>query len=163
MSDALLELMEEADCLVLPNDPGAFLIDAKGTPSSGSASCAADVDRWVFVYAHKDNEPIVLIDHADGAFDAPHTTTEHPFGVFIEPLPRTMGLERAIALLREAAFDEPFAAVSVFRRLFPLNSEPAYLFTFPRKPFVFVGIETGTVTQASDSGRTGPDSLTLDP
>lgn len=150
--DTLLDLMAQAEDRVLPDFPLAVLIEVVGGPSAGVAHEAADVDRWQFrfvddVYATFPGT--VELDFADDAFAQPVLVPWPLLGTVFESLPREMDLPEAVALLRNAGYDEPFSAVALSRPLTnPLPEEAMFIFTLPGK-YVFVGALSGEVHEES--------------
>jgi len=128
---------------------GASPLEANGRPSSGTATTAAEVDRWRFVF---DNQRTpgsrfrtAIVRYGRGRFGP--VKGRRP--AFLEdnrlsPLPEMM-LVNAIARLREAGFQSPFSSVTLRFPLAPSSSEPLYIFGFADGSFIGVGTKTGTV------------------
>jgi hypothetical protein len=128
---------------------GASPLEADGVPSSGTATTAADVDRWRFVF---DNQRTpgsrfrtAIVRYRKGHFGP--VRGHRP--AFLEdnrlsPLPEMM-LESAVARLRDAGFRSPFSSVTLRFPLGPSSSEPLYIFGFADGSSIGVGTKTGTV------------------
>lgn len=144
-----LTLLGEAEEIVWPNYPNAIVIEAQGSPSSGQANRAGDVNRWVFVFADNPQGPevgTVLLDYARREFGQPVYVPEAWFGTVYETLPRQIGLAEAIQYMRDAGHTAPFTSVTVREPLtFPPPGEALYAFSLPGR-FVLVGALTGEVT-----------------
>jgi hypothetical protein len=132
---------------------GASPLEADGSPSSGAAMTAADVDRWRFVF---DNQRTpgsrfrtAIVRYRKGRFGRVKGVKP----TFLEdnrisPLPE-MALDDAVARLRDAGFADPFSTVTLRFPLGPSFSEPLYIFEFDGGSFVGVGTKTGTVAPLS--------------
>jgi hypothetical protein len=148
--DTLLDLMDQAEDIVLPDFPLAVLIELVGGPSVGVAYEAEDVDRWQFRFVddiYATFPGTVELDFAEGGFDVPVLVPWPLLGTVFESLPREMDLVEAVGLLRDAGYDEPFSSV-VFRRPLtnPLPDEAMFIFTLPGK-YVSVGAISGQVNE----------------
>jgi hypothetical protein len=129
---------------------GASPLEAKGRPSSGTATTAAEVDRWRFVF---DNQRTpgsrfrtAIVRYGRGRF-GPVKGRRPAFNLddnSLSPLPEMM-LDNAVAHLRTAGFQSPFSSVTLRFPLGPSSSEPLYIFGFADGSFIGVGTKTGTV------------------
>jgi hypothetical protein len=129
---------------------GASPLEAKGVPSSGTATTAADVDRWRFVF---DNQRTAgsrfrtaIVRYRRGRF-GPVNGRRPAFSLDdnrLSPLPE-MSLDDAVAHLRDAGFGSSFTSVTLRFPLGPPSSEPLYIFGFADGSSIGVGTKTGTV------------------
>jgi len=124
-------------------------LEADGWASSGSATTAAEIDRWRFVFDNQGTSgsrfASAVIKYGKSGFET--VTGVRP--AFLEdnrlrPLPR-MTLEDAVARLRDAGFQSPFSAVTLRFPLGPSSSEPLFIFGFADGSSIGVGTRTGTV------------------
>jgi hypothetical protein len=125
-------------------------LEADGWASSGSATTAAEIDRWRFVFDNQETSgsrfASAVIKYGTSGFGT--VTGVRP--AFLEdnrlrPLPR-MTLEDAVARLRDAGFQSPFSSVTLRFPLGPSSSEPLFIFGFADGSSIGVGTKTGTVT-----------------
>lgn len=142
-----LELMNQAEQIVHAQYPSFTLIEAWGTPSSGSATVAADIDEWWFIFvAPIDDEPsTVTLGYANCRFDSPEFVSDLWVGTVYERLPRAVSLDQAIEALRATGCTDAFTGVTIRRALImPEPPEACYAFSIPCQ-FFLVGAETGEV------------------
>ncbi len=142
-------LMNEAEQLVQPEYPNSLLIEAHGTPSSGSAEDANDIDQWLFIFVDDmgaANVGTVLLEYVGGEFGDPVHVPQGWVGTVYERLPRVLNLAQAIQKMREAGHIGSFSMVTLRKPLtFPQPEEALYAFSLPGR-FVLVGAETGEVS-----------------
>ena len=144
-----LDLMSEAETIVQVDYPNSLLIEANGSPSSGSANAAQDIDQWRFVFVDDIDATsvgTVLLEYANGAFGDPQHSTQGWIGSVYERLPQDMSLSTALEKVREAGYENDFSAVTLRKPLtFPQPEEALYSFSLPGQ-YVMVGVLTGEVT-----------------
>ena len=144
-----LNLMGQAERVVWVTYPNAMLIEAQGAPSTGTATNAADIDRWAFVFDADSTNPgsgTVTIQYSNGSFGEPVYVAQGWVGTIFERLPRVLSLGDAVTNMRDGGFTDDFSAVTLRKALtFPVPTEASYAFSLPGQ-FVLVGAETGTIT-----------------
>ena len=149
-NDPQLQLLSRAEEIVEEDFPQAVLVEARGTPASGTATTADDVVTWRFLFMEDPQAPgatTVVLDYADGEFGEPELLTQGLVGTKYELLPRTMTLTTAIQFLRDAGYNDPFSRVVLRKPLtFPVPDEAYYIFAIGDES-VLVGMATGEVSR----------------
>jgi hypothetical protein len=144
------ELMAEADRIVKKQYPTAVQVEIHGTPSSGSADLASEVDHWRFVFTDIDGVSTITLDYFDGSFGEIARSIEPWTETEIRDLPRRINLDDAISLLRKAGYTEPFKSVTLRApTIFPQQSEVSYAFSLDSQ-IVFISATTGEIVKAVD-------------
>lgn len=148
--DPLLQLLSQAEQIVEADHPQAVLVEARGTPASGTATTAGDIVTWRFLFMADSEVPgasTVVLDYAGGEFDEPELLMQGLIDTMYERLPRTMTLTTAIQFMRAAGYDDPFSQVVLRKPLtFPVPYEAYYAFTVGSRS-VLVGMATGEVSE----------------
>jgi hypothetical protein len=153
-----LSLLSQAACLVEGAYPGSIFCGADGKPAQGTASSEAEVNVWRFGFdgpRQQGKWTSVSLEYSNGEFGSPTFHDEPIFGdhVIVPPhWPIKMALTKAIQLKNEAGYTLPFRFVNLRWPLSPGNVEPYYIFTDTNGLRVFVGVESGSVTQRSLEG-----------
>ena len=149
-NDPQLQLLDQAEAIVEADHPRAVMVEACGTPASGSASTAAEIVTWQFRFMGDSDVPgasTVVLDYADGEFGEPELLLQGLIGTMYERLPRTMTLTTAVQFMRDAGHDGAFSLVVLRKPLaFPVPNEAYYAFTLSDR-VVLVGTATGEVTE----------------
>ena len=144
------QLMSQAEQIVEEDYPDALLIEVIGTPSSGSAEAASDIDTWEFRFVDDPGGAFpgtVFLDYANGEFGELEFVPFPLLGTVFERVPRVMSLATAVETMRDAGYTADFTGVALRKPLtFPESPEAYYIFELSDR-FVFVGMTTGEVTE----------------
>ena len=126
-----------------------MLVEARGTPASGTVTDADHIVDWLFIFTAYDDDPgsaTVLLEYTGGEFREPELVTQGLIGTMFERLPRTMTLATAVQFMRDAGYDEAFSEVVLRKPLvFPVPDETFYIFE-TADAFVLVGMASGKVS-----------------
>jgi len=140
-------VMSTGEALATETWPDARIVDVVGMALEGTATATADFDRWLLVLVANDGSAAGNIElwwTADGAFEAPIYHDDPYYGVMDDPLPRTMGLDQALGLVRGEGYAEAINSVSLNKPLWPIV-EARYAFMYDGG-VVFVDVATSAVT-----------------
>ncbi len=142
-----LELMDAAGQLLGATWPNAQLVDVLGVPSVSWAHEATEFGQWRLVFLANDGSGAGNIelwwDVAEG-FAEPIYHDDPFYGVMDAPLPDTMSLSDAIALVRQAGYQTAFSSVAMNTPQWP--AVPAR-YSFPAAGgILFVDIGSGAIT-----------------
>jgi hypothetical protein len=136
-----------------PEFKDAVLLEADGTPTSGTVTTADGITRWRIVFQNQTTKGSkyrsVFINATDGKLGEPVGNTQ-PFleDVDINTVP-SMTLADAVEKLRAAGHKEPFGAVTLRFPLGPGFDQPLYIFGFGSGEFWAVETKTGEVKSLS--------------
>ena len=151
----ITELIKEATTKIRANPEfkNAVLLEADGTPASGTVTTADDITHWRIVFQNQTTKGSkyrsAFMSATDGKLGDPVGNTE-PYleDVDINTVP-TMTLATAVSKLRAAGHEEPFGAVTLRFPLGPGFDEPLYIFGFGSGEYWSVGTRSGKVKSLS--------------
>ncbi len=127
------------------------LLFATGTPSSGAARTATDIDRLCVTCLAPNNRTAVFASTQWGEF-APPTIVDHPIlGALPIAWPIQFDLPDAIEILRREGYEEPFTSVTLNQPLYPGVEQPAFVFQFADGSCVIIGCNDHQVNAISPS------------
>lgn len=148
-----LEILMEADALVLANYPGAQFFEAYAPVKEG-ATRPEEIKTWRFVFDVPPGSPecpetlsshtTAVLWYGRGSFGKINHICEMFCGDRVIPLPIKMDVGEAITLLQKAGYTDPFTSVVLRWPLTPGNNEPYYIFEM-QGSFTFVGVYDGKV------------------
>jgi hypothetical protein len=141
-------LRTQAEAIVRTSFLEAILVEVIGTPSTGTAATASDVNTFEFRFAVSQTDPTAgtaWVDAINGNFGLVQSSFQQLTDTTFTELPNTLTLEQAVSLLRGAGFNASFRRV-IFRQL-PGTAEASYAFDM-NGLFVLVGALSQTVSEA---------------
>lgn len=143
MADSFLEMLYEAQAIVVAKYPGATFYEA-------SLNIAMTGSPWQFVFNDPSTVPnsTVILSNYMGNFQLPPKHYDSPWGGDRTiKLPIPLGLEEAEELARAAGYTGAIVNITLRWPLVALSIEPLYAFAVPSQGVhVFVGVYTRRVT-----------------
>ncbi len=127
------------------------LLYATGTPSSGSARTAEDINRLCVTCGVSNNRTIILLSTQWGEFDPPTIVNYPTLGTQAIAWPIQFDLPQAIQILRRAGYEQPFTAVTLRQPLYPGVTQPDFVFQLADGSCVSIGCTDHLVHAISGS------------